>query len=145
GEPADHIHDPPGLDVAGEASHPARDFLLIGSIRETRNSASDARVEVPLGLVLPAIEKKIFQVGSDVVPLLALDSKTRRLEYVDRDESLVRRGRLLHHARKIFIEPVMPHLLGGAVENYEARARRQHAMNFLERRERVRHVMVDEG
>ena len=39
----------------------------------------------------------------------------------------------------------MPHLLGGAVENHEARVRRQHAMHFLERRERVRHMMMHEG
>ena len=96
--------------------------------------------------MLAAVEKKILEVGRDVVFFFAHVLKSRRIEHVHRHESLVWRRRFFdHHARKIFVQPAMPHLLGGAVEDHEARVRRQHAMHFLERRERVRHMMMHEG
>ena len=43
------------------------------------------------------------------------------------------------------MQPVMPRLLGCAVENHEPRVRFQHATRFLESRERVGQVMMHEG
>src|SRR5271170_401672 len=121
---ADHFLDATGLDVGGEALQSACDFVLVGSVGETRDAAADARVEIALGPMLAAIEKKILEVGSDVVFFFALDSKSRRLEHVYGYESLVRCGRFfLHHPREIFVQPAMPHLLGRAVEDHETRMR----------------------
>ena len=143
---ANHVLDASRLDVLGDALDAALDFCLIGSVGETRDAAADARVEIALGLMLAAVEKKILEVGRDVVFFFAHFPKSRRIEHLHRHEALVWRGRFFdHHARKIFVQPAMPHLLGGAVEDHEARVRRQHAMHFLERRERVRHMMMHEG
>src|SRR5215469_12181153 len=142
----DHVVDAAGFDVARDALDAARDFILIGRMGETRDAASDARVEIPLGLMLPAIEKEILQTGTHIVFFFALDSKSRRVEDVNGHESLVRCYRFFgHHSWKVFVQPAMPHLLGCTVENHQARVRREHAMDLPERSERVRHMMMYEG
>src|SRR5277367_1567657 len=90
---ADHFLDATGFDVVGELLQSAGDFLLVWSVGKTRDAAADARIEIALGPMLAGIEKKILEVGSDVVFFFALDSKSRRLEHIDGHESLVGCGR----------------------------------------------------